>query len=269
MPILQLEDADIHYETFGEGKPFLFLAATATLGEVWKRFQIPDFSRDHRVIIFDQRGTGQTKTNSKDFSTGRLAADAAALLDHIEEKNAIVLGHSMGGRVAQVLALDHPGYASKLILASTGASFPTRGIPLSMCLELVERGYERYLHEHSVEVGFTPEFVAANRKLVDDFLAVRLSHTPSLETFLRLVIARTETDTSARLKDIRVPTLVTVADGEGQPDASGISHIDSSEALARDIPNARFEVIRGHGHYYLFVDPEPTHKIIRDFLAKT
>jgi len=269
MPFLQLHDADIYYETHGEGVPFLFHAGTATHGEVWKRHQVPTFSRDHQVIIFDQRSTGKTKTRSPEVSTKRLADDAAALLDHLGARNAVVLGHSMGGRVAQVLALDHPGRVGKLILASTGASFPSRGLPLKMVMELVEKGYDRYVREHSLEVGFTPEFIATHRAAVEEFLAVRLSDPPPLEAFLRLVIARTETDTSARLKDIRVPTLVTVGDAEGHPDASGISHVSSSEVLARGIPGAKFVVFPGQGHYYPFVDAPTMHRAIREFLAAT
>jgi 3-oxoadipate enol-lactonase len=173
----------------------------------------------------------------------------------------------MGGRVAQVLALDHPGKVGKLILASTGASFPSRGIPLKMCLELVEKGYERYVREHSLKVGFTPAFIAANGDIVEEFLAVRLADPPPLEVFLRLVIARQETDTSNRLKDIRVPTLVMVGEAEGQLDASGISHAASSEVLARGIPGAKLVVLPGQGHYYPFVDPQTTNKLIRDFLG--
>jgi 3-oxoadipate enol-lactonase len=267
MPFLNLSDADIYYETYGEGKPFLFNAGTATHGEVWKRHQIPEFSRDHQVIIYDQRLTGKTKTRSRELSTKRLADDAAALLDHLGARKAIVLGHSMGGRVAQLLTLDHPEKIGTLILASTGASFPSRGIPIKMCLDLVEKGYDRYLREHSLEVGFTKAFIATHRNVVDEFLAVRLANPPPLEGFLRLVIARQETDTSQRLKHIHVPTLVMVGEAEAQADASGISHVSSSQALARGIPGARFDVLPGQGHYYPFVDPQATHKVVREFLA--
>jgi len=102
MPFLHLDDADIYYESHGEGVPFLFLSGTATHGEVWKRHQVPEFSRDHRVIIFDQRATGKTKARSERLSTKLLADDAAALLAHLGASDAVVLGHSMGGRVAQL-----------------------------------------------------------------------------------------------------------------------------------------------------------------------
>ncbi|HWG03777.1 MAG TPA: alpha/beta hydrolase, partial [Beijerinckiaceae bacterium] len=141
MPILRLDDADLHYEVHGEGQPFLFCSATCTSGEIWKFYQVPEFSRDHRVITFDQRGTGKSPVRSKDFSTERLAADAAALLNHLDARSAIVLGHSNGGRVAQTLALDYPDLVDKLILASSGGSSAKRmnGISIDMCVDLAEK----------------------------------------------------------------------------------------------------------------------------------
>src|SRR5438477_10132835 len=141
MPYLHLEDTELYYEVHGAGPPFLFLAATDAPGAVWSFYQVPEFSRDHRVIICDLRGTGKTKTRSTDFTTRRMAADAAALLDHLGARGAIVCGHSIGGRVAQLLALDHPGAAKKLILASTGAVTTQNGIPIKMCVGMVEKGY--------------------------------------------------------------------------------------------------------------------------------
>ena len=108
MLTLSLPDVDLHYDVHGDGPPFLFMSQTATSGGYWKPFQVPEFSRDHRVIIYDQRGTGRSPTRSADFSTKRLAEDAAALLEHLGVRRAIVCGHSNGGRVAQALTLDHP-----------------------------------------------------------------------------------------------------------------------------------------------------------------
>ena len=89
MPYLHLDDTEFYYEVHGAGPPFLFLPATDAPGAVWTFFQVPEFSRDHRVIICDQRGSGKSKTRSADFTTRRMAADAAALLDHLGARGAI------------------------------------------------------------------------------------------------------------------------------------------------------------------------------------
>ena len=159
MPFLQRDDVQLYYEVNGQGRPFVFISETACDGEVWKMYPVPEFSRDHQCITFDYRGTGRSGKPSIKYTTDIFADDVAAIMDHVEAKDAIVCGHSMGGRVAQLLALDHPGKASKLILASTGASFPeTKGIPLKLAKEMVEMGYERYVSDSSVAVGFTEEF---------------------------------------------------------------------------------------------------------------
>ena len=59
MPTVRVPDADIYFEEHGQGQPFLFCSETAADGEIWKMFQLPELSKDHRVIIFDYRGTGR------------------------------------------------------------------------------------------------------------------------------------------------------------------------------------------------------------------
>ena len=69
MPTLQLKDVEIYYEVHGEGPPMVFLSETACDGEVWKIYQVPEFSKDHRVIIHDYRGTGRSGKPSIDYTT--------------------------------------------------------------------------------------------------------------------------------------------------------------------------------------------------------
>lgn len=267
MPFLQLKNLNLYYEVHGEGPPFLFISETACHGEVWRTYQIPEFSRDHRVIIFDQRGTGRSDKPSMEYTTKMLADDAAALLDHLGADQAIVYGHSMGGRVAQLIALDYPQKVKKLILASSGASHSTTGIPLKMCIELAEKGYERYARDHAVRIGFTEKFVREHPDKVEKFLEIRLAALPPLECYLRHVIARQAHDTSGRLKDIHVPTLIMVGDDEART-SSDISHRASADILALSIPQARLVVFPDSGHYYFFSNPEATNKAIRHFLKE-
>jgi pimeloyl-ACP methyl ester carboxylesterase len=269
MPSLHVEGANLHYETQGEGKPFLFISRTAGHREAWKLHQVSEFSRDHRVIIYDQRGTGRSSAGGVDFAIPRLAADAAALLKYLDARDAVVLGHSNGGRVAQLLALDHPELVSKLILASSGGAHGAKGIPIKMCVELVEKGYDRYVREHSIDVGFTKEFVKANPQTVDRILDVMLANPPSLAVFLGHVVGRHEYDATPRLRDIRIPTLVIVGDDEDHGAMHGTTHRQFAERLAAAISGAKFAVIPCQGHYYLYADPVTTHHLIREFLMES
>jgi pimeloyl-ACP methyl ester carboxylesterase len=228
---------------------------------------VPEFAKDHRVIIHDYRGTGRSSKPSMDYTTRMFCDDAVAILDELKVKDAIVLGHSMGGRVAQLLALEYPDRVKKLILASTGASFPGgAGLPLPMCKEMIEWGYEQYVRKHTIQVGFTDEFVKSQPERLETFFQVRLADLGPVEFYLRHVLSRQSHDTSGRLKDIRVPTLVIVGENEGDPNVV-MTHRMSSDILAKGIPNAKFVMLPKQKHNYFASDPVTVHKVIRQFLA--
>src|SRR6266550_4219566 len=227
MPNFKLEDTEIYYEVHGDGPPFLFCSVTGLDHQAWKFHQIPEFSRDHKAIVFD---------------------------------------HSMGGVVAQLLALDHPRKVKKLILASSGAAHPgAQGIPLSMCRDMVRKGFEAYIREHTIETGWTKEFVAAHPDLIKNFLQVRMSGNAPLENYLHFILARQAHDHTDRLKDIRVPTLVLVGDDE-RHGAADRTHYDAAHHLAKGISNAELVVLAGEGHHYLATNPAAAHAAIREFI---
>jgi len=267
MPTVRTNDTEIYYEVHGQGQPFVFFSETACSGEIWKLYQVAEFSKDHMVIIHDYRGTGRSSKPSIDYTTRMFCDDAVALLDLLKVKDAIVLGHSMGGRVAQLLALEYPERVKKLILASTGAAFPGgAGLPLQMCKEMIEWGYEKYLREHTIQVGFTDDFVKSQPERLEAFFKVRLADLGPVEFYLRHVLSRQGHDTSGRLKDIRMPTLVMVGENEGDPRVV-MTHRMSSDILAKGIPNAKFVMLAQQKHNYFASDPATVHKVIREFLA--
>jgi pimeloyl-ACP methyl ester carboxylesterase len=206
---------------------------------------------------------------STDFSTQRLTADAAALLDAVAARPAIVCGHSNGGRVAQLLALDYPGKVEKVILASSGGTHGSKGIPLAMCLGLVEKGYAAYVRDQAIANGFTRDFVENCPDRVERFLDVRLGNPPPLEIFLRHVIARQDYDAGNRLREIAIPTLVLVGDDEDHGPPGHTTHRTFAESLAREIPGAKLIVLEGQAHYYYYSDAETTDRAMRQFIAAT
>ena len=266
MPKAKLNDVEIYYEERGQGRPMVFLSETACDGEVWKIYQMPEFSKDHRVIIHDYRGTGQSTKPSIDYTTRMFANDVVALMDHLKADDAIVVGHSMGGRVAQLLALDHPKKVHKLVLASTGAHYPqTKGLPLKICKEMIEWGYEKYERDHTILVGWTEDYVKKNPEKIENYLRVRMKNLCPVEFYLRHLIARQSHDTSGRLKEIKQPTLVLVGEGD-QNMTSEINHRMSSEILARGIPNSKLVVLPNERHSYFFSNPDEAHRFIREFI---
>ena len=267
MPVLNRDGAEIYYEVHGDGPPFLFCSVTGLDHQAWKFHQVPEFSRDHRVILFDYRGTGKSSKTIERYSIKMFADDAVAVLNHLKVEQAIVCGHSMGGVVAQLLALDYPNKVKKLILASSGAAHPgAHGIPLAMCRDMVRDGFDAYIRKHTIETGWTREFVAKNPELIEKFLQVRMSGIAPLENYLYFVLARQDHDHTPRLKEITVPTLVLVGDDENHG-ATDNTHWAAAHQLAQAIPNAKLVVLAGEGHHYLATNPAAAHKAIREFIA--
>lgn len=267
MPFLNRDGSDIYYETHGEGAPLLFCSVTGLDHQAWKFHQVPEFSRDHKIILFDYRGTGKSSKRVEKYSIKMFTDDAAAILGHLKVEPAIVCGHSMGGVVAQLLALDYPSNVKKLILASSGSAHPgSQGIPLAMCRDMVRDGFEAYIRKHTIETGWTKEFVAKNPGVIEQFLQVRMSGIAPLENYLYFVLARQEHDHTARLKEITVPTLILVGDDENHG-ATDNTHWATAHQLARAIPKARLVVLAGEGHHYLATNPAAAHKAIREFIA--
>jgi pimeloyl-ACP methyl ester carboxylesterase len=267
MPYVKAKDGtEIYYEGSGQGTPFLFLSETACDGAVWNIYQTPEFSRDYRVVTVDYRGTGLSGKPPAKYSTEMFADDAVAVLDHLGLEGAVVCGHSMGGRVAQLVALNHPRKVSKLILASSGAAHPgDTGIPLRIAKEMVEWGYEKYVRDHTIVVGWTEVYARNHMNLIEKYLQVRMANLCPVEFYFRHVLARQEHDTSARLKDIKAPTLIIVGDDDHFV-VSDLSHRAGADILAKGIPNSRLIVLPGERHSYFYTEPEKVHGMIREFL---
>jgi pimeloyl-ACP methyl ester carboxylesterase len=121
MPNILINNVELYYEVHGEGIPLLLIAGLASDSQSWLPV-LNDLSKNHRVIIFDNRGTGRTRPQDIDTSISNIADDCIALVRHLGLPSVNLLGHSMGGFVALDCAIRYPEYVSKLILAATSAS---------------------------------------------------------------------------------------------------------------------------------------------------
>ena len=267
MPFVNRKDIRIHYQTYGTGTPFLFFSETACAGDIWQTFQVPEFSRDHRVITHDYRGTGKSSKPAAQYYCDDFVDDALAILDFLHAGPAILLGHSMGGRLALLMALKYPERVKAVIAASVGPGMAhAPPIPFKMCKEMVEWGYRSYVRRHTLEVGWTLEYIERHRERVEQFLTIRMNNLPPLADYLRHVVARQACDLSARLGAVTQPTLVLVGDND-HGSASGASHRVQSEAMAKAIPHSRYAVLADEAHNYFMTNPGEAHRIIRQFLA--
>lgn len=125
MPTIKVNDINTYYEIHGEGEPLFLISGLASDLRALE-FVVPLLVQKFKVIMFDNRGAGRTDVTEAPYTTSMLADDAVALMDALKISKAHVLGHSMGGAIAQHLALKHPEKIKKLILSSTFAKQPAR-----------------------------------------------------------------------------------------------------------------------------------------------
>ena len=132
---------------------------------------------------------------------------------------------------------------------------------------MVEWGYEKYVRDHSILVGFTGKFATSYPDRVENYLRVRMANMGPVEFYFRHLLARQGHDTSSRLGEIRAPTLILVGEDDRNV-TSDISHRTSSEILEKGIPGAELAVLPGERHSYFFANPGAAHAAIRAFLAR-
>ena len=118
MPIAKIRDIQIYYEEHGRRQPLIMILGLGQDIATWE-YQIAKLSRHARLIVFDNRDSGQSSRSSDNYTTETMAQDVLGLMDHLKIKTAHILGTSMGGMIAQHIALMAPARLNRLILAST------------------------------------------------------------------------------------------------------------------------------------------------------
>ncbi len=119
---VQVDDVQLAYRIFGEGPPLLMIMGYAGTMDIWDAALIRELSKEHTVIIFDNRGMGGSGKGTEEITIKRMAADSAGLLRVLGYDQAGVFGWSMGGLIAQEMALNYPGRAAKLVLLGTSCA---------------------------------------------------------------------------------------------------------------------------------------------------
>ena len=114
----KIEDIQIYYEEYGEGPPLIMILGLGQDTATWE-FQISDFSRHFRIILLDNRDSGKSSSCSETYTTETMARDTLGLMDHLGIERTHLLGTSMGGMIAQQVALIAPERVISLVLAST------------------------------------------------------------------------------------------------------------------------------------------------------
>jgi 3-oxoadipate enol-lactonase len=267
VPLVEANGIKLYYEVNGRGEPLLLMAPTGWPGSVWDLEQVPFFAPRFRVITYDQRGIGHSDQPDEEYTTELLADDALALLHAINAVPAHVLGFSMGGRIAQLMAHKEPSAIRSLVLAGTdaGRSGARSGVPLEVALSLGEHGYTGYFADHlNHDFPFSPAFRQQHADKVQALADTIWARRPPLKLYLRHIVARGGHDAVDRLGGIRVPTLVMVG-AEDRFARGGSDHVQSARALAASIPGAQLVELSGARHLFPWEAPAQTNRYLLEF----
>jgi pimeloyl-ACP methyl ester carboxylesterase len=262
------------YRVRGDGPPLLLLAGTGYNGGTWPDEMVELLTPHYAVVTFDYRGTGETPGTPDAYTTRLFAADVRKLIEDLGRGPAHVLGHSMGGRVAQWVAIDAPELVRSLVLASTGAgeyrpgSSQSTGIPPAAAEELIERGYEGYMRFQIETTFFTPEDHARRKDVIEELIRAFWAGRPSLHDYLKHVAARQGHRAIDRIGEIRRPSLVLVGDADTHTGGTG-PHLDQARHLVSVLQHASLDVVPGSAHGYFWTQARAIVPRVVDFLRST
>jgi pimeloyl-ACP methyl ester carboxylesterase len=261
VPKVELPGTELNYERAGEGEPLLLIQGMSANHMAWGRPFASLLERSFDVVSFDNRGMGLSRPVSMPFTTADMAGDTAGLLDALELESAHVLGISMGGMIAQELALAHPGRLRSLTLGCTYCGGPGSQLmgpaDFQGLVEAMASGDPQRVFRAMYELNLSPGFREDESRFAE-FVEMAEALPAPRETIGFQVQAIAAHDTSARLPGLTVPTLVV----HGTLDR--VLGYPNGPLVASLIPGARLETLEGVGHMFWWEQPERSAELLRE-----
>lgn len=248
----------IAHSVTGDGPALLLIHGLGYPRWGWEPIVAP-LAASYRVITFDNRGIGESDVPPGPYDTATMAADAVAVLDAAGVERAHVVGASLGGMIAQMLALEYPERLDRLVLAATTPGGAT-AYPLPDATVRLIREVGGLSPEEAVR-RLTANALASEGP-VEDIVARRLADPQDPVGWQAQAAAALGHDASARLPEITAPTLVLHGTADRVVDPR------NADLLAERIDGARLEILRGLGHLFFWEDPDGTVQRLRAFLGQ-
>jgi pimeloyl-ACP methyl ester carboxylesterase len=242
----------LYWESTGEGEPVLLVMGLGLSGGAWWR-TVDALSRRFRVITFDNRGVGRSRGLTPAYTTEALADDAVAVLDALEIAEANVYGLSLGGMVAQQIALRHPRRVRSLVL---GATTPG-GRRAELADEEVMTFFTSRQNLPREEAAWASVAYNYGRRCRDQHsdriaedIRHRLDHQFDETAYQAQLMAAAMHNCTSRLSRIGVPALIV----HGEEDR--VVPVANAHVIAGRLPHGRLHLLEGTGHLYTTEAPE-------------
>ncbi|MBS3786769.1 alpha/beta fold hydrolase [Candidatus Bipolaricaulota bacterium] len=262
MPKKTINGVDLYYEVKGEGPPLVMIQGLGYSSRFWFN-QVPELKEDFELVLFDNRDVGKSEIVDREYEMEDMARDVKGLIDELNLNQVNVLGLSMGGYIAQHLALGWPDLVEKLILVSTHAGGPkylaATGDLWEEILD-VEGLSEREIYRKGYRYSVSEDFFE-DEETVEKLVDMRVEDAQPEEAYQRQFQAASEFDLSDRLGEIETDTLI--VSGEEDRVVPG----QFAEQLNEGIPNSRLEVVEGAAHLIHIEKPEVLNSLVTDFIS--
>ncbi len=262
MPKVKVNDVNLYYEIHGTGEPLLFIEGLGYSTWMWFK-QVEYFSQHFKVIIFDNRGVGDSDKPDVPYSIEMMADDAVGLMKKLKIQRAHVLGISMGGIIAQELALKYPQIINKLVLGCTSfggpnsipmppetikASTPIKGISPEEQLRL------------AMAPAFGPGYMDANTEEIEQIIKMRMEKLTPSYAWLHQFSAAAAFNAEERISSIKSPTLILSGDQDN------VLPVENSYFIHKKILNSRLEIFPGAGHLFFIEEALKFNKLVHRYL---
>jgi len=281
VPKVKVNDIQTYYEVKGEGFPLVMIQGMNGNLVMWDPRLVEGLSKHFKLVLFDNRGAGRTEISEREYTIRLFADDTVGLMNALGIPKAQVLGISMGGAVAQELAINYPEKVEKLILCSTLSQYhgtqeerrmsevmtqaffsgkKEELIKMTLSSPLASNYPRDFLRDFPMIVyGLTSKFIKENPDLARHLLQVFSIYPISPKALMNRYDAMARFNSQTRLKHIKAPTLVL----HGRKDTT----VDPKKGsiLAKAIPNAKLVFFEKSNHL-LAEEMEEVLKVIKQFL---
>jgi 3-oxoadipate enol-lactonase len=261
VPKAGVDGIELHYERAGDGEPLLLIQGMTGSHMSWGRPFLSLLERHFDCIYYDHRGIGFSSRVHEPFTIAELASDGVGLLDALEIESAHVVGISMGGMVAQDLALGYPERLRSLTLGCTYCGGPGSQLmdpaDFQALVEALTSGNQERVFRATWDLNLSPGFRADDDRYAE-FREMAASVPVPQETVQLQLQAIAAHDTSARLPELELSALIL------HGSADRVLPFVNGTQIAALMPNAQLARFEDVGHMFWWEQPERSAELIRE-----
>jgi 3-oxoadipate enol-lactonase len=264
MSMAKAGDLNMEYYVEGQGPPLVMIMGLGGQSSSWGEPLLEGLQKEFTTVRFSNRGTGATDKPAGGFTVSQMAEDASGLMRAIGIEKAHVFGISMGGMIAQELAINHADQVQGLILGCTACG-PAHSVAVpaqtmakfGQMMQLpVDERVQRFW-----EIAVTPEFMTERAGFLAHIMEIGMATPTPMETFGLQMAAIQSFDTYDRLPQIKSPTLILHGDRDI------LVPVENARILQERIPGSQVRVIEGTGHCFFWERPDEVFEEVVGFLS--